>query len=252
MEFYDTHFHLKDRSQASQIFEEGRLAGLTKFFLIAGNLADSEEAIEVASTEPDVYATVGIHPHSCREFTGDIGAFERMATHSKCVAIGEIGLDYFYDIATPQEQIPVFSAFLDLAQRCGKPPVIHCREAFEDSLPILREIWTCGRPFEVHSFTGTRDELRQVLDLGAYISFNGMVTFTNADNVRDLLNYVPLDRLLVETDSPYLTPHPYRKYQNSPKYIPVIMQKIAALKMLSLEELATITCRNADLFFGTH
>lgn len=250
MFFYDTHFHLKKQDEIQQILSEGRKFNLTKFFLVAADWNDSQIAANIAAQEADVYAVVGVHPHSCQTFDGDFTPFTKLLQQSKVVAVGEIGLDYYYDFSTPQEQIPVFSQFLELAKEIGKPPVIHCREAFGDCIPILREIWTTDCPFEIHSFTGSKAELKAVLDLGAYISFNGMVTFNNADNIRDLVHYVPNDRLLLETDSPFLTPQPYRKLSNAPKYIPIIAQKIAEIKELHIEQIAEITCQNADAFFG--
>ena len=250
MEFYDTHLHLKPNDSAAAVFAAARACQVTRFVVVGADFASSAGAADlVAAGEPGVYATVGIHPHDAKDFTGDLTPFRRWLAQPGVVAVGEIGLDYYYHHSPKEVQIPVFRQFLELALELDKPVVIHCRDAVPDLLAVLAETWKPGHPFEVHSFTGTVPEVERILELGALVSFNGMVTFAKSDNIRDLVRAVPLDRMLLETDAPYLTPDPFRKHRNEPKYIPVVAARVAEVKGVSLEELADTTCANARRFF---
>jgi TatD DNase family protein len=250
MEFYDTHLHLKPNDSAAAVFAAARACQVTRFVVVGADFASSAGAADlVAAGEPGVYATVGIHPHDAKDFTGDLTPFRRWLAQPGVVVVGEIGLDYYYHHSPKEVQIPVFRQFLELALELDKPVVIHCRDAVPDLLAVLEETWKPGHPFEVHSFSGTVPEVERILELGALVSFNGMVTFAKSDNIRDLVRAVPLDRMLLETDAPYLTPDPFRKHRNEPKYIPVVAARVAEVKGVSLEELADTTCANARRFF---
>jgi TatD DNase family protein len=250
MEFYDTHLHLKPTDSAAAVFAAARACLVTRFVVVGADFESSAAAAELVSAgEPGVYATVGIHPHDAKAFAGDLSPFRRWLAQPGVVAVGEIGLDYYYHHSPREAQIPVFRQFLELALELDKPVVIHCREAVPDLLAVLAETWRPGHPFEVHSFTGTVPEVEQIIAMGGMVSFNGMVTFAKSENLRDLVRAVPLEQLLLETDAPYLTPEPFRKNRNEPKYIPVVAAKVAEVKGIDLAELALATCANARRFF---
>ncbi len=250
MDFYDTHLHLKPSDQAAAVFAAARACRVTRFVVVGADFESSAAAAELVSAgEPGVYATVGIHPHDAKAFDGDLAPFRRWLAQPGVVAVGEIGLDYYYHHSPREAQIPVFRQFLALAQELDKPVVIHCRDAVSDLLEVLAEAWRPGQPFEVHSFSGTVPEVEKILALGGLVSFNGMVTFAKSENIRDLVRAVPLERILLETDAPYLTPDPFRKQRNEPKYIPVVAAKVAEVKGIAVDELAAVTCANARRFF---
>lgn len=250
MDFVDTHLHVGLNEDPAAFFGTARGSGVTRFLALGADPADNPAMVRLAGSEPGVFAAVGVHPHHAREFDGDLAPFREWLQQPRVVAVGEIGLDYFYHHSHRDEQIPMFRKFLELALEVNKPAVIHCREATADLLAILGEMWPAGRPFEVHSFSSNAAEAEQVLALGAMMSVNGMVTFPKAENVREILRVIPMDRLLLETDSPYLTPEPFRKQRNGPKHIPAIAARVAQEKGISLEEVARITTANACRFFG--
>jgi TatD DNase family protein len=231
------------------MFATAREAGVTRFLISASDLASSRYAAAVSSKESGVFASAGVHPHEAKEFPG-LDPFEELCALPNVVAVGEVGLDYYYEHSPREAQKSVFREFLQLAARLHLPTIIHCRDAYEDCLPILRETLEPGQPFEVHSFTGTPEQARTVLDMGAYLSFNGMVTFRKADNIRAALAVVPLDRILLETDTPYLAPVPYRGKPNQPAYVVEVARKIAELRGLTVEDIAVATTENACRFFG--
>jgi len=200
----------------------------------------------LADRYPFVYATVGVHPHEARKATAQ--TFDRMrelAKHSKVVAIGEIGLDYHYDFSPRVVQREVFATQLDLAAETALPIVIHTREAWEDTLEAIRA-W--GSPVRgiMHCFTGDREQARQALDLGFHLAFGGVLTFPKAEEVREAARLTPPDRLLVETDCPYLAPVPYRGKRNEPAYVAETVKRLAAVRGEVAADLAEQTARNFE------
>lgn len=248
-DLFDTHLHLDEGEDAAGLFAAARERGVTRFLVVGTGISDSRRALGVAGAEPGVVAAVGLHPHDARLFDG-LGPFRECLSRPGAVAVGEIGLDYHYDHSSRSDQRRVFRAFLDLAAELGLPAVIHCREAFEDCLPMLEDWHAPGCRFELHSFTGTPAEAEKALALGAMISFNGIVTFPKANDVRQSLAVVPMDRLLLETDAPYLAPVPHRGRRNVPAYLVDVARGVAAARDLPVEELVRRTTANACRFFG--
>ncbi len=247
---FDTHLHLGENDNANEIFAASRDAGVGLFMLAGTNLANSVAQQKLADSEPGVFSSVGIHPHEASSFDGDIEPYRKLLYQNKVKAVGEIGLDYHYDFSPRTRQLEVFEAFFALAATEKVPAIIHCREAYADCMAIIHKNIEAGQKFEFHSFTGTPRQAEEVLSLGGYLAYNGMVTFKKAENIRESLAVVPLDRLMLETDSPYLAPVPYRGKTNMPAYIVEIAKKIAHLRGIPLADLVEITTANGKCFFN--
>jgi len=222
----------------------------------AVDLQSGDQALALSASYPGIFAAVGIHPNSSVSFeVADLEAIEVQARKPKVVAIGEIGLDYYRDWSPKDKQKIAFERQLELAAKLELPVILHNREASEDLLPILAN-WVRGlpdslrqRPGVLHSFSAPRQAAEQALDLGFYLGFTGPITYKNADDLRAIASRVPLDRLLVETDGPYLTPQPHRGHRNEPAYVRFTAQRLAALHNLSDEALFDVTTRNAEKLF---
>ena len=212
---------------------------------VGTDMVTSVAAISKAKASDKVWATVGVHPHEARH---GIGGIENMLGSDRVVAVGECGLDYHYNHSPPADQRAVFAAQIEMAHRRRMPLVIHTREAWEDTFAILDE---CGVPGHTvfHCFTGGADEARAALDRGAYLSFSGIVSFPSADDVRDAAELCPLDRLLVETDSPYLAPVPLRGKTNTPANLPLVGEALARVHGVALEQVAERTWESAAAFY---
>ncbi|NLF93921.1 MAG: TatD family hydrolase [Oligosphaeraceae bacterium] len=251
MHLFDTHLHLSPEDDAAAVLSAARAVGVGEFLLAGTALSDGLAVSALAGSEPGVYAAVGVHPHAAASFAaGDLPQFRTLLSRPGVVAVGEIGLDYHYDFSPREVQRQVLALFLELAAELHRPVVIHCREAFADCHALVQRHLPGGAPFVVHSFTGTPEECRLWQELGAYISVNGMVTFTKADNIRAFLPLVQPERLLLETDSPYLAPVPYRGRTNCPAYLPAVAQRVAQELGLELSALAELTTANARRFFA--
>ncbi len=265
MEFIDTHCHLNFEQfdpDRDEVVQRARDAGVIALINPAIDLATSEAAIAVAHQYAPVFAQVGVHPNSAPAALGE--GLERLCTlaqDAKVVAVGEIGLDYYWDVHPHDVQARAFRAQLDLAAELGLPVVIHSRDAQEDTYRILAEwardvershLLLNGRPFKGvwHSFQGDRSLAYRVFDLGMCISLGGPVTFKNARDLHALVPQLPLDRILLETDAPFLSPHPYRGKRNEPARIPLIAGAIARLLGVSEEEVARITTATARALFS--
>lgn len=249
----DVHMHLPDEGPVDikQLFREAREAGMKGFVLAGTGLEDSIQYADVAEQEDGVYSTVGVHPHESLKFRPEqMEKIRELVKRPRVVAVGEIGCDFYYDIAPEEAQTAVLVEMLRLANESGKPIVLHCREGFRQCYSLVKEHYDCSRPILVHSFTGTLEEQDAWLELGAYMSFNGMVTFKKADNVRQILSRMPKDRILLETDSPWLAPEPHRGRSNSPKYVPIIAERIGFELGMTREEVDRITTENARRMFG--
>ena len=254
MEFFDTHTHLPDGAtseEAETILAEAAAAGVKNLLLAGTSVDDAAVYLPIVATHTGIYTSVGVHPEACRGFNEatDIPKLREWLKEPGVVAIGEVGLDAHYEEPFADEQESCFRAMLRLADETNTPVVIHSRDAFERCYRIVGECLAKDHPIQVHSFADTPRELDLWLERNAVFSYNGMVTFKKADNIRTTLRLVPLDRLLLETDAPYLTPTPFRGQPNSSKYVPLIAQRIADERSLTLEEVAKITTENARRFF---
>ena len=254
MEFFDTHTHLPDGAtseEAETILAEAAAAGVKNLLLAGTSIGDAAVYLPIVATHPGIYTRVGVHPEACRSFNEatDMPKLRGWLKELGVVAIGEVGLDAHYEEPFADEQESCFRAMLRLADETNTPVVIHSRDAFERCYRIVGECLAKDHPIQVHSFADTPRELDLWLERNAVFSYNGMVTFKKAENIRTTLRLVPQDRLLLETDAPYLTPTPFRGQPNSSKYIPLIAQRIADERSLTLDEVAKITTENARRFF---
>jgi TatD DNase family protein len=231
-----------------EVIEEARSAGVPRLITVGTDAGQSAAAIETARSHEGVWATVGLHPHDAVQGVDSIrGLLEQRGP--EVVAVGECGLDYHYDHSPREAQREVFAAQVALAQGCGLALVIHTREAWDDTWAILAaEGVPEGTVF--HCFTGGPDEARRALDLGATLSFSGIVTFRSADDVRAAAALCPLDRMLVETDSPFLAPVPFRGRPNSPALLPIVGAAVAAARGVSAGVVEDATWANAVRVFG--
>jgi TatD DNase family protein len=202
-------------------------------------------AVRVADRYESVYASIGVHPHDASKVTAQtLDELRELAKHRKVVAFGEIGLDYHYDFSPRDVQREVFVAQLKLAAELKLPIIIHTREAWADTMTVLSEHWK--GPGIMHCFTGTADEARQALDLGLHLAFGGVITFKTADSAREAAKITPDDRLLIETDAPYLAPIPYRGKRNEPAFMTETARKLAELRGTTADQIAAITARNFE------
>ena len=260
--FVDSHAHLDGKQFATdreQVLARAREAGVANIVAIGNGdgPANFDCGIHLAEQYDFIYATIGIHPHEAR--LADQSAFERMqqlARHSKIIAWGEIGLDYFYDHSPRETQQQVFAKQMELAAAAKLPIVIHCRpsdgsdNAWQDCLRLIEEQWAPhGLGGILHCFTGTWTQAKRALDMGFMISFAGNVTFPKAQQIRDAALQVPLDRMLIETDSPYLAPVPHRGKRNEPAFVKETARQLGELRALSTEEIGDRTSRNFYNFF---
>jgi len=250
----DSHCHLSHgrlRNQLDAVLTRAREAGLVGLVCAAGDLQESEASAEIAALNEDVYCMAGVHPHDAKDVPGDyLDCIERLAKRPGNVAIGEVGLDYHYDYSPRQDQQRVFSEQLALARKLAKPIVVHTREAFEDTMAILSESGVIGTDVVFHSFTGGPEQARSALNMGAAISFSGIVTFSKASEVRQAAKLVPSERLLIETDAPFLSPEPVRKMKtNEPANVAHVAAFLAKLFGLKTKQLAEKTTANAATFF---
>ncbi len=248
----DSHCHLDGKAFADdrdQVLQAARDAGVGAFLTIGTGDGPPglDCALEVAQRYDDVYATVGVHPHDAAK-TGPetLDELRRLAGRPKVLAIGEIGLDYHYDFSPRERQKRVFIEQLELAAELALPISIHTREAWDDTLDVLREHWApAGLGGVMHCFSGDYEQAQRSLDMGFFISFAGMLTFARSDDLRATAARLPLDRLLVETDSPYLTPAPYRKIRrNEPRYVVETARKLAEVQQREFGEVAAQTTAN--------
>jgi len=256
IKLFETHFHPDKTESPAEYVKKAEYAGVGYLVAVGSNLVTSKSASEFAEQCSNVFFSAGIHPHDASDFNGDSEPFINLLKKEKCIATGEIGLDYYYGYSGKDEQQSVFKYFLSLALELNLPAIVHCRDkenaddAYRDSFSILKEFSENGGRFVVHCFTGTVAWAEKFLDLGAYIGITGIVTFPKAQNVRDVVNIVPIDRLLVETDTPYLAPVPERGKQNHSANLPYIAEKIAEIKNKTVSEIAADTTGNAKSFFG--
>ncbi|MBW5449059.1 YchF/TatD family DNA exonuclease [Cohnella sp. CFH 77786] len=248
----DTHAHLDSRKfdgDRENVIARAQAAGVDTIVNIGFNRETIPTTMALAEKYPFIYAAVGWHPTDAVEMRPeeDLAWIEELCSHPKVVAIGEIGLDYYWDTSPKELQHTVFREQIRLARKVGKPIVIHNRDAHEDIVRILREEKAEEVGGIMHCFSGSWETAKMCLDMNFDISFGGPVTFKNARVPKEVLARVPDDRLLLETDSPYLAPHPHRGQRNEPAYVSLVAETAAEIKGISVEELVSLTSRNAKM-----
>lgn len=250
----DSHCHL-DFNDFDEDFDEimarAREAGVTAMLNAGNNINELDRQLALSETYPFIYTAVGVHPHNAAEYP-DIKAadFVEKSHHKKVVAIGECGLDYYYDYSPPDIQKKIFIEQIIAAQQTGLPLIIHTRDADDDTIAILDEYYKKA-PFsgEIHCFSTSRKLAEFALSIGFYISASGIITFNKSGELRDIFKDVPLERLLVETDSPFLAPIPMRGRRNEPSFVRYTAERLAQLKDIPFEKLAQITSDNFHNLF---
>ena len=249
--FIDTHCHLdKLDSTPEEAVKQAKQEGVETLVTISVDEESFDFVSNAVMQFKDVYGTVGLHPHDASEFSPSLEqSIRKLARgHDKMIAIGETGRDYHYMNSSTENQQFAFSKQLQIAIELNLPVVVHSREAEADTISILKEIPVPALGV-AHSFTSSIKMARTLLDMGWYLGINGIVTFKNAEDLREVVRWIPLDRLLLETDSPFLTPVPFRGKPNKPAYIPVIASFIAELRKIPIEHLAEKTSENAHRLF---
>jgi TatD DNase family protein len=256
MELIDSHAHIDFPQFAEDrdaMLDRARAAGVTTLLAIGTGPGPEklDSALPFAEQHDWIYATIGIHPHEAKEVTpSHLDELGKLAKHPKVVACGEIGLDYFYDHSPRELQKKVFRDQMDLAKKANLPIIIHCRDAWADCLDILEEVWRpTGLGGILHCFTSTLEDARRGIEMGFLISFAGNSTYPKTQNLRDVAKVLPLEKLLIETDAPYLAPQAYRGKRNEPAYVVELARTLASVRNLSPDELAAATCENFRRLF---
>ncbi|WP_062107797.1 TatD family hydrolase [Bacillus niameyensis] len=251
---FDTHVHLNADQFAEDLEEtiaRAQAAGVEFMTVVGFDRETIEKAIELVDRYDFIYASVGWHPVDAIDMEDeDLVWLEEVAQHPKVVALGEMGLDYHWDKSPKDIQKAVFRKQIKLAKKLKLPIIIHNRDATQDILEILKEEDAGEVGGIMHCFSGSAETAKECVDMNFYISLGGPVTFKNAKKPKEVAVQVPMERLLIETDCPYLAPHPYRGKRNEPAYVKLVAEQIAELRELSLEEVASITTANAKKVFG--
>jgi TatD DNase family protein len=255
MNLIDTHCHLTFEELAGDVdgvIERSKAAGVTGWVTVGTDPRENQKAVELAEKFENMYAAVGIHPHEARTVTEDtLKELRELAKHNKVVAIGETGLDYHYNFSSREEQRRVFIEHLKIAAELNQPVVIHSREAFEETMEILEQHSGSIKKVVFHCFSGSAEQAKVILDKGFYISFTGVVTFKNAEKTRQAAEAVPLDRLMIETDAPYMSPEPMRKQKiNEPALMVYTARRLAELKGMSLADFGEAVTATSKVFFS--
>lgn len=250
----DTHVHLNADQydeDLQPVIDRALEAGVDRMIVVGFDEKTITRTMELIEQYDFIYGVIGWHPVDAIDFTEDnYNWIKELATHDKIVAIGEMGLDYHWDKSPKDVQKSVFRRQIALAKELKKPIVIHNREATQDVVDILKEENAAEVGGVMHSFSGSKEICDEILKLNFIISLGGPVTFKNAKQPKEVAQHVPLDKLIVETDAPYLTPHPYRGKRNEPAYVKLVAEQIAELRGISYEELAAATTQNAERLFG--
>lgn len=252
MMFIDVHAHMLDEKfeNSEEVVERAFFAGVEKIIVASANCKESEDAVDFATKHDNIFCMIGVHPEDCGEIDKVEEVLSKLAQSQKVVAVGEIGLDYHYENPDKDLQKRMFEKQILLADNFGLPIEIHSRDAMADTMEILKRNkshLSHGGIF--HCYSGSVEEAKEILKLGLSFSFGGVCTFKNARKVVEVLEFLPIENILLETDCPYLAPVPHRGETNEPKYIPIIAEKIAQIKGISLEEVAKKTTENAERIF---
>ena len=255
MEFFDSHSHLNDEkfdNDREEIVQMLKKEKITRFLTCGYDLIGSQKAIELSEKIDFTYATVGISPNDIpqneEELWKDIDKIKEIATNKKVVAIGEIGLDFYWNKDNKEQQIDAFKKQIQIANELNLPIVIHTRDAVMDTIQVLKDNLVVNKGV-FHCCPLNRELVKEALKLGFYISFSGVVTFKNAKNAEEIVNMVPNDRFLIETDSPYLSPEPVRGTRNTPVNVKFVAAKVAEYKKISIEDVARMSFENASRLF---
>jgi TatD DNase family protein len=249
----DSHCHLQMVADAPTLLERGRAAGVARFLVPGTTLSDSIAAVALAREQPDVWAAVGVHPHEAKDFdpVRDGAALEELARRPRVAAIGEIGLDFHYDHSPRDKQIEVLEWMLDLARRLSLPAILHNRQSGSEMMGILGHFAPRERPGVFHSFTENVEYGRRAIEMGYLVSFSGMITFRAAENIRAAAAALPLEAMLVETDTPFLAPMPHRGKPCEPAFVVETARKLSEVKGVGVAEVAFATTGNFDRLFAS-
>lgn len=255
LRFVDTHCHLDQESfgdEVHAVLDRAGETGVERLAVVGTDFGTSLESVNLCERYADrgLFAVVGVHPHECGPVAEGLPAeLMELASHPRVVAIGETGLDYYYEHTDRDLQQQAFVHHVDWARAVCKPLVVHVRDAYEDAWNLLSTQDVGDRTGVIHCFSGTVDDARKFLDLGFYISFAGPLTYKSNDDLRNVAAFIPLDRLLCETDSPYLAPVPKRGKRNEPSHVRYTFEELARVRSMELEEICSIVWDNAERFF---
>ncbi len=252
--FIDTHAHLffeNYKNDIDDVITRAKENGVDYIVIPATDLKTANEAISLAEKYAQVYAAVGIHPHDTKNWDESIiPEIEKLAKHPKVVAIGEIGLDYYYDFSPQDQQIKAFKSQLELAIKLELPVVIHNRDSDGDMMDIISSYCGSGLKAQFHCFNGSLEDATEFMKMNHFISFTGNITFKKSDGLRNTLKHIDLNHIMLETDSPFMTPVPFRGKRNEPVYVCYVAQQVADIHKISVEEVGRITSLNTFRFFG--
>jgi TatD DNase family protein len=247
----DSHCHLALYDGADEALSRARAAGVGGIVVPATRLEDLDECVRIAEAHDDVWAAVGFHPHEAKDFDDAAAeSVELLAARPRVVAIGEIGLDYHYDHSPREVQRAAFARQIAIAKRAGLPVIVHNRESTADLVEILESGESAGVRGVLHSYTESYEVAARLVDRGFFISFSGILTFRSADALRDVARRLPRDRVLIETDTPYLAPVPHRGQRNEPAWVARVAETLAGLWSIAADDVAGITTRNFESAFG--
>ncbi|MEI3613535.1 TatD family hydrolase [Pseudogracilibacillus sp. SO30301A] len=250
---FDTHVHLNARQfkeDVEEVIARAHNKGVKQMVVVGFDNETIPLAIDIAEKHANIYAAVGWHPVDAIDYKEEhLSMLEKLSDHEKVVALGEMGLDYHWDTSPKDVQENVFRKQIQLARRVNMPIIIHNREATSDVIHILQEENAKDIGGIMHCFSGNITEMEACLEMNFYISLGGPVTFKNAKEVKEVAKVIPIDRLLIETDAPYLAPHPYRGKRNEPAFVTLVAEQIATLREMKYEELCHITTENAKKVF---
>ena len=249
----DTHAHLNDfkfDNDLDAVISRASAVGVDKIIVCGYDMASSRSAVKMALQYDSVFASVGIHPHDAKHFTDKaLCEITELSECNKVIAIGEIGLDFHYDFSPREEQFAAFEAQIKLAGELNMPIIVHSRESNPEALEVLRQNKTNIVGCVFHCFSGDEDFACEVLDMGCYIGIDGPITYKASEKLRRVVEICPMDRLLIETDCPYLTPVPFRGKRNEPSYVRYVAEEVARIKNISVEDIDEITTTNARKLF---
>lgn len=249
----DTHAHLDmyGQHELDGILKRARENDVGTVITIGTDLPSCLITLELVDKHPDVFGAVGFHPHEARDVTADhLNQLQEWVKHPKIKAVGEIGLDYYRDYSPRKKQQAVFAAQIEIAGQLNLPIIIHNRDASADTVRILKQSGISGEKVVFHCFSGEVSLTEKLLAMGCYLSIAGPVTFANVRKTAEVVKAAPLKKMMLETDCPYLAPHPHRGQPNEPSYLPLIAEKVAEIKSFPLEEVAKTTTANARCFFS--
>jgi len=248
----DTHAHLTmpEYQDIDEVLGRAKAAGLSFIIDVGFDIASSEKSTTLSSGSDFIYTAVGVHPHDAKSFNEECyKKIIELLKRPRVVALGEIGLDYHYNLSSQDEQKRMFSKLLWTARDANLPVIFHGRDSYHDMVDIIKSEGQGKVQGVFHSFAGNLDELKWILDNGFYISISGMITFKKAKNIIDIAKAVPIDKILIETDCPYLTPEPYRGKRNEPSYVKYVAEALAKIKGITVEEVGGMTTNNAKKLF---